>query len=336
MEALVTGGTGLLGGSIVRELVERGHQVKALARSREKATRLLADLPVDVVEGDIADVSAFGPALDGCDVVFHTAAYFREYYRPGDHWETLRRLNVDAVMELIGECERRGVPRLVHTSSSGVIGSPPGGVGDESAEPGEIAERNLYFKSKVHAERAIAEYLRDGGGVEVVIALPGWMFGPGDAAPTDSGRLVIDYCNRKLPGLIPGGGNTADARDVARGMIAAAELGGSGERYILAGDFNSIIDIAGALHDVTGVRPPRLRLPISALVAAATVSDALARITGRDPLITRSAVETMRSVHMVSADKASRELGTKFRPLRDTLRDEVAWFRANGMLAPAS
>ena len=85
---------------------------------------MLGDLSgVEVVIGDIADVPAFAPALDGCDTLFHTAAYFREYYRPGDHWATLERLNVGATMQLIQECERRGVPRMVHTSSSGVIGA---------------------------------------------------------------------------------------------------------------------------------------------------------------------------------------------------------------------
>ena len=78
------------------------------------------------------------------------------------------------------------------------------------------------------------------------------MFGPGDAAPTDSGRLVMDFCRGKLPGIMDGGGNTADARDVARGMIAVAQQGRRGERYILAGDFNSLAEVAATLEDITG------------------------------------------------------------------------------------
>src|SRR5690349_9143977 len=100
MKAFVTGSTGLLGVNLVRLLRERGHEVRALVRSPEKARRLLGDTGAQVVAGDLEDVDAFAPALGGCDVVFHTAAYFREYFGPGDHWPALERLNVHATLQL--------------------------------------------------------------------------------------------------------------------------------------------------------------------------------------------------------------------------------------------
>src|SRR5262249_15265137 len=159
----------------------------------------------------------------------HTAAFFREYYTPGDHWKTLERLNVTGTIELLEAAERAGVRKAIHTSSSGVIGpNPNGGPGDETCPPGEISQQNLYFRSKVVAEQEIATFLQRSK-LDVSLALPGWMFGPRDAAPTHSGRMVVDFCKRKLPGIVPGGATVADARDVADGMIRAAERGGRGE-----------------------------------------------------------------------------------------------------------
>jgi dihydroflavonol-4-reductase len=331
VKAFVTGSTGLLGSNLVHLLVERGHEVKALARSHEKAQRQLGHLPVEIVEGDIADVGAFADRFAGCDWLFHTAAFFREYYSPGDHWKTLERFNVRATIELLEAAERAGVKKAVHTSSSGVIGTNPhGGPGDETCPPGAVAERNLYFKSKVVAEQAIASFL-ERSQLEVSLALPGWMFGPRDAAPTHSGRMVIDFCKRKLPGVVPGGASVADARDVADGMIAAAERGRSGERYILAGDYASFGDVFAALEQITGVPAPRRRLPKWLLYVVAVASETGARVTGRDPLISRQAVRTMRE-ERITADKARRELGASFRPLVETLADEIDWFRANGFL----
>jgi nucleoside-diphosphate-sugar epimerase len=333
VKALVTGSTGLLGANLAHLLVEQGHEVEALARSREKAERQLGHLPVEIVEGDMADVSAFAGRLAGCDWVFHTAAFFREYYSPGDHWKTLERLNVTATIELLEAAERAGVSKAVHTSSSGVIGPNPSGPGDETCVPGDVAESNLYFKSKVVAEQAIASFL-ERSQLDVSLALPGWMFGPRDAAPTHSGRMVIDFCRQKLPGIVPGGANVADARDVADGMIRAAEHGRSGERYILAGDYASFDDVFSALEQVTGVPAPRRHLPKWLLYAVAVASETGSRVTGREPLISRQAVRTMRE-ERVTADKSRQELGASFRPLVETLTDEVDWFRANGYLEQA-
>jgi dihydroflavonol-4-reductase len=335
VRAFVTGSTGLLGANLVHLLVESGHEVRALARSPEKAAGQLGDLQVEVVRGDLADVGAFAEALGDCDWLFHTAAFFREYYTPGDHWATLERFNVRATIELLEAAERAGVRRAVHTSTSGTIGrNPSGGPGDEGCAPGPVAERNLYFKSKVEAERAIAAFLEGSHQLDVMLALPGWMFGPRDAAPTHSGRMVIDFCNRKLPGVLNGGASTADARDVAAGMIAAAERGRSGERYILAGEYASFAGVFAALEQATGVPAPRRRLPTPMVYGVAIFSEAVSRLTGKPPLISRQAVRTMRE-DAVSSEKAVRELGARFRPLAETLADEVAWFEAYGYLGEA-
>ena len=133
MKAFVTGSTGLLGNNLVRELLEHGFEVRAMARNRAKASKTFAGLNVEIIEGDMENVAGFAKSLEGCDVLFHTAAFFREYYEPGDHWPMLKRINVDATIQLLEAAERAGVKRAVHTSSSGTIGMKPNGAyGDES------------------------------------------------------------------------------------------------------------------------------------------------------------------------------------------------------------
>lgn len=330
MRAFVTGATGLLGGNLVRLLAQQGHSVTALVRSRQKATATLGGLDVTYVEGDLRSVAGYAAALEGHDTLFHTAAYFREYYTVGDHWQTLKETNVDATVALLEEAERRGVRRAVHTSSSGVIARRPGGGLSDETDLAELGERdNLYFRSKVLAERAVLDLLSRSR-LHVSLVLPGWMWGPGDAAPTSSGQIVLDFLNRSLPGIFPGGGAPVDVRDVAQAMIAAAERGRSGERYIVGGDrYVTMSEIFRTLEEVSGVPSPRLPVPAPAALVYGWASEQYSRITGRPALATLAGVKTLLERHDTSSAKAVRELGATFRPLRETLRDEVAWFRAN-------
>src|SRR5258708_24023837 len=130
--AFVTGATGLLGNNLVRLLVSRGVHLKALVRSREKAEKQFADLPVEFVVGDMTNVSGFASQLAGTDVVFHTAAYFRESFKGSKHWKQLHKTNVRGTAELLSHAYRAGVRRLVHTSSVAVLNGAPGQLIDET------------------------------------------------------------------------------------------------------------------------------------------------------------------------------------------------------------
>ncbi|MDX1994611.1 MAG: SDR family oxidoreductase [bacterium] len=327
MKAFVTGSTGLLGSNLVQLLVEQGHEVKALARSREKAQRVLGNLPVEIVVGDMDNIPAFASAMAGVDVVFHAAAYFREYYQPGDHWKTLEAINIKGTVEILKQAEKHGVKKVIYVSSSGVIGPRSDGqLSDESTPPGELAHNNLYFRSKVVAEEAVYEFLKTSS-LPVVLILPGWMFGPGDTGPTSAGQIVLDLMDRKLPGIPPGGNTVADARDVAQGMINAVERGRSGERYIIGGRYYDMGTIAKTVEKVSGVPAPKFHFPYPILLAFARLSETMARLRGTETLITVEGVKTLADPIKVSSAKAERELGVTFRPLEDTLRDEVAWFR---------
>lgn len=329
MQMFVTGATGLLGSNLVRQLIAEGHRVTALVRSRERAARIFAGLDVRFVEGDLDHVAAFAPAIAGHDVVFHAAAYFREYYQPGDHWPTLKARNVDATMAILRAAEAHGVQKVIYASSSGILGARGDGrPADESTPPDELVYNNLYFRSKLVAEEQIADFLTSSR-LPVVLILPGWMFGPGDSAPTSSGQIVLDFLNRRLPMNIPGYGTPVDARDVANAMIRAVERGRSGERYIVGGDvavpFGELMRL---LERESGVPAPRFSAPFWFLLGYAWASETYGRLTGRPVLTTLDAIRTLRDPRPLASAKAIRELGATFRPLEETLRDEIAWFRA--------
>lgn len=329
MNAFVTGATGLLGGNLVRLLVAQGHTVKALVRNPEKALKLFGNMQgVTFIQGDMEDVSAFAESLKGSDILFHTAAYFREYYRAGeDHWGKLERINITGTQQLLEAAERAGVRKTIYVSSSGVIGSRPDGQpGDESTPPDAFSISNLYFRSKVIAEERVAEFVRTHS-MPVVLILPTWMYGPYDAAPTGAGQLIQNFLRGNLVAAFPGGSMVVDARDVAQAMITAVECGKNGERYIIGGEFKTIAEIAALLSQATGIPGPRLTLPRPAALALGWVNERVARLTGAEPLITVEAVRTIGSNVFVRSDRAIRELNARFRPFNETIRDSVAWLR---------
>lgn len=331
MKAFVTGSTGLLGNNLVRLLIEQGHQVKALVRSPQKALKTFDDLPVTLVEGDMLHVADFASELKGCDVLFHCAGYFREYYQPGDHWQKLEAINIKGTVQLLEAAEQQGVGKAIYVSSSGVIGKNKNDkLSDETTPPNGVSYSNLYFKSKVLAEEAVYEFLQHHS-LPVVFILPGWMFGPRDYAPTDSGRLVIDFLQRKLPVILPGGSAIVDVRDVAQAMINACDKGKSGDRYLVAGYNLTLKTVVQTLSQVTGIPAPKISIPYKVLIFLAFLSESYGRLTGQPILLSRSGLKVIQANIGISSEKAIKELGANFRPFSETLRDEVAWFQMKGI-----
>lgn len=332
MRAFVTGATGLLGSNLVRALLDQGHQVRGLVRSKEKAQRVFPGGGVELVTGDMNNVPGFAASLAGCDVLFHTAAYFREYYQPGDHKASLEKINVQGTVDLLIAAEKQGVQKAVHISSAGTIGKKPdGSPGDESTLPDDLATSNLYFASKIDSELAIKRFLKERK-LPVVMILPSWMWGPGDSAPTAAGKFVLDFLNKKIPGVVDGGCSMVDARDVAAATIHAAERGKSGERYIVGGNYFELAQVLATLERVTGVAAPTRKIPYGLSIAVGAASQTWARITGTPSLITIAGLRIMHARVAVDSSKAIRELGASFRPFDETVRDEVAWFREHGYL----
>ncbi|NHZ32580.1 SDR family oxidoreductase [Massilia rubra] len=331
--AFVTGATGLLGNNLVRELIGRGVSVKALVRSLEKGRQQFGELEgIELVLGDMADVPAFADKLRGCDVVFHTAAFFRDNYKGGSHWQELKRINVDGTRSLIEHAYGGGARRFVQTSSIAVLNGEPGAPIDESCLR-ELDDADDYYRSKILADQAVLDFLESHPEMHASLVLPGWMWGPADIGPTSSGQFVNDVVLGKLPGLVPGSFSVVDARDVAQAHIAAALHGQRGGRYLAAGRHMTMRQLVPMLGKIAGVKTPERNLPLPLLYALAAVQELYARITGKPVLLSLATVRLMvkeagRS-HFNHA-KSERELALKFRPLEQTMADTVAWYRSHG------
>lgn len=330
MKAFVTGSTGLLGNNLVRALIDQGHEVLGLTRSREKFETMLGDTTAEPIVGDIQAIDAFAERLEGCDVVFHTAAYFREYYGKGDHVPQLERINVRATLELMYAADARGIPVFMHTSSSGTIGQGPNGEpGNEDTPASGKSLRNLYFRSKVEGDAKIRAY-RPSHGMRVVQILPGWMWGPGDAGPTGAGQVVLDFLAGKFPAVPDGGSSVADARDVAAAMVAAVDQP-HGERFIVGGTYHSLRELVDLVAEFSGRRSPRANLPGWFAIGYAHLAEAWATLTGGRAAANLEGVRTMALKHRVDSSKAEETLGVEFRPIEETVRDVLRWYQSHGM-----
>jgi dihydroflavonol-4-reductase len=179
----------------------------------------------------------------------------------------------------------------------------------------------------VLGEQAITQFLETHT-LDVVLILPGWIVGLGDGAPTTSGQIVLDLLDRKLPAIPPGGSAIVDVRDVAQAMVNAVTRGRRGERYIVSGRYASLADVAQTVERVAGVPAPKVRLPFVVALTCAWVAQTYAQLTGTPTVVTVNGIRSMHDHIDLWSAKAERELGATFRPLENTLRDEVAWFRA--------
>jgi dihydroflavonol-4-reductase len=336
--AVVTGATGLLGSSIVRELLGHGGEVVGVVRDPQRARRLLPTGDgLRLVAGDVLDVDSFRRELRGADAVFHTAAYFREYYQPAPDLALLQRTNVTAVEDLLRASADAGVPVVVHTSSIGTLGSTlAGSAADEDTPSPRHARRNHYQASKAQSEEVVRRFC-EGTALRVPMVLPGWMWGPGDAGPTSAGRLFLAIAHRELRAVPRAGNHVVDARDVAAACVRAAVDGQSARRYIVAGRWHGLPELCTGVARAVGVRPPRTVPPRVAL-AAATVLETYARLRRQPATATRAGVRVLLEGdrRRISSQRAERELGVSFRPLEQTLADEAAWYRERGVLPAES
>jgi len=291
--AFVTGATGLLGNNLCRALAAQGVAVKALVRSPEKGRRQLGDLSgVELIVGDMENVAGFAPALADVDVLFHTAAFFRDGYKGGRHWEELKRINVEGTRELMQAAYNRGVRRMIHTSSIAVLNGKRGVLIDERNERDET-DADDYYRSKILSDRVVHAFLEAHPDFSATMVLPGWMWGPGDIGPTSAGQLALDAVLGKLPGLVPGSFSVVDARDVAAAQIAAVDRGKRGERYLAAGRHMTMAELIPLIGRIAGVKTPSRTIPLPLLYVLAGAQEVYAKATGKPILVSMATVSIM-------------------------------------------
>ena len=319
---LVTGATGHIGNVVVRQLLEKGEQVRALILHGEDLTPLKG-LNVETVVGDVLDLESLQSALDGVQRVFHLAGIVS--IMPGRN-ELVRRVNVDGTLNVIKAAIQAGVRRLVYTSSIHAIVRAPHGVKiDESLPFDPHNTVGEYDRSKAEATLAVQEAIR--GGLNAVIVCPTGVIGPYDYRTSEMGSLISDCAELKPQLYVDGTYDFVDVRDVAEGIILAGEKGQNGESYILSGECISVRYLLETIREVTGKGFFVLKIPFRLARFIAQYMPAYYRLTRSKPRLTPYSLETLRSNADISHAKAERDLGYHPRPLRQALADTIQWFR---------
>ena len=322
---LVTGGTGFIGSHIVRALLDRGRRVRCLVRPNSVRTNL-DGLSIEIVEGDLTDAASLRELVHGGKTLYHCAADYRLWAR--DPREIFRS-NVEGTRNILELADEAGVERIVYTSSVAAIGlMADGSPADEQTRMREKDLIGPYKRSKYDAEGVARELAYRGA--PVVIVNPSTPVGERDLKPTPTGRIILDFLNRKMPAYVDTGMNLIDVRDVAAGHLLAAERGRSGERYILGNRNVSLKELFDILADITGIPAPRLKVPHWVPMAYAAVGTAVAKLTRRAPRVPLDSVRMSRHTMYYDASKAVRELGLPQTPIEEALARAVAWFRENG------
>ena len=332
MKCFVTGASGFIGSNLVQELIARGHRVKALLRPGTDE-RGLQGLHYQKVTGDILDRQLLQREMEGSEWCFHVAASYQLWMR---NYAPMYEINVEGTRNVLEAAGKVGCRKIVYTSTVGCIGVPKPVNGQltpatESERLSEDQLSNDYKRSKFRAEGIAFDLFRKTG-LPVVIVNPSAPIGPGAVKPTPTGKIIVDYLNRRLPAYLETGLNWVHVRDVAVGHILAAEKGRLGERYILgnkAGNWTMLQTLAG-LEKITGIPAPKTKIPYWLAVRAAEISEYLAFFTGKPPRAPMAGVRMAKHKMWFDPSKAIWELGLPQTPPEQAFADAVAWFRASG------
>jgi dihydroflavonol-4-reductase len=328
---LVTGASGFIGSAVTRALLNRGANVVALLQPG--VTHSGVDgLEVERVVADLRNGSAVLAAAKGCRVVFHVAALYRFWARdPADFYD----VNVGGSINVIDATRSAGVERLVYTSTVGTIGlsgTERGRPADESVWAQIDHLFGLYKQSKYVAEH---EVLRAGAqGLPVVLVQPTLPLGPGDRAPTPTGKTILDFLNGHIPGWFDTSLNVVDVDDVAAGHLLAAERGAQGRSYVLGGENLELRQILDVLAAATSLPRATIRVPRRVALAAAHTSGLVeGRLLHREPSVPLEGAR-MAATRMIFSDARARaELGYRSRPAVEAILRSARWYADNGYVS---
>ena len=319
---LVTGGSGVVGGAIVRRLVGDGRAVRALARSDEAAETVRA-LGAEPVRGDVLEVESLLPAVDGCEVVFHAAGVNRFCEKSS---APMRRVNVGGSVNMAQAAAMKGVRRMVYTSSAVTLGEAQGAVGhEESRHRGSYL--SSYERSKYDAEQSVLA-LTAVVPLQIVSINPSSVQGPGRTSGT--GQLLVAYLTGRLKYWVDTTVSLVDIDDCAEGHVLAETAGMSGSRYVLNGgslDTAALLEVMSRI--APGVKPPKV-LPRVAARAAVSAAVASSRLKGRTPEVCGESLRTLLHGHRYDGSRATRDLGLTYRPVEETLRRTAEWLVESG------
>jgi dihydroflavonol-4-reductase len=330
MKVFLTGATGFVGSHVARAYAAAGAELRLLTRKSSKLAAI-EGITAEVVVGDLRQVESLRTALRGCDALVHVAADYRLWVRnPAEMYAA----NVDGTRELLKLAREEGVGKVVYTSSVATMGFKADGTIVDEATPVSLDDMiGPYKRSKFMAEQEAIKAAR--AGQHVMILNPTTPIGAGDAKPTPTGRIFVDFLNRKFPAYVDTGLNLVDVSEIARMNVVALERGTPGERYILGGENVSLKQILDRMAVMTGLPSPTMKVPHAVALAFAYFDENFTgKLLGKEPRATVEEVRMSRKMMFASSAKAERELGFRVLPVDAAMRSSIEWFLANGYAPP--
>jgi dihydroflavonol-4-reductase len=328
MTVFVTGASGHLGYTLVRRLLDDGRHVRTLDRYR---TAYLANLPIEFVAGDLGNAASLDRAFDGVEVVYHTAGLITLDHKA---WPALRAINVEGTRNIVSLCQSHHVRRLIHVSSLEVFQTNPLTQPLDETRPLIATDYPLpYPRSKVQGQLIVQQAVANG--LDAVILFPSAMIGPNDYKLSATNAAVLQLARGNLPGLVNGGYDWVDVRDVAAGAVRAEQVAAAGATYILSNQWAPLHTIAKLVEAAGGARSPRITFPAWLAYLGIGPLRLIAAWTGQPSLYTRQSLSaTLHGHHHIVHQHATIDLGYQPRPLAESIADTVRWLEAIGKFTP--
>lgn len=329
MKVLITGGTGLIGSSVIREALAEGYEVRALKRP-DSDLRNLNGLDIEYVDGDLLDRDSLEHALKGCQKLYQIAALYRHWHPKGGDF--IRRTNIEGTTNILECALKHDLEKVIYTSSISSVGFYPDRLSTEEDFPKEEdCRRQPYRDSKFRSEKIAFEYADK---MPITIVNPASPIGVRDNVPTPTGRTILDFLNGKMVAYVDVGMNFIDVEDLAQGYIQSDKKGKNGERYIL-GNYNTFLkDFFENIADLTGLKAPSTKVPKPIVRVMAEISEVIANITKKPPV---AAVEQALHTHyneFVDCSKAVNELGLPQNDIRIAIYKAVKYYLELGSVLP--
>jgi dihydroflavonol-4-reductase len=320
VKVFVTGGTGFIGGVIVRQLRDRGDDVVCLARNPEKG-KAVAALGCELVAGDLSDEAALRSGMEGCDAVIHAAAMY-EVGIPAKQRPAMYEANVTGTERVMEAALAAKIPRIVYVSTCGVFGNTHGKVVDETYEHPEGSFTSYYEETKLEAHKIVKRMIAERD-LPAIIVQPGGVYGPDDTSQVAdlleeffAGKLVL----MPFPKL---GICMSHVEDIAAGVVLALDKGKLGEIYVISGPATTMRGAIEAVAKASGRKAPKRDLPTPLMKALIPIGPLVGKMMGQPPNLRELISSADGATFWASYEKAERELGYSPRGLDEGLRQTL-------------
>lgn len=320
MKVFVTGGTGFIGGEVVRQLRARGDDVVCLARSPEKAARVV-ELGCQVVSGDLGDEAAIRQGMEGCDAVVHAAAIY-EVGIPAKQRPAMYDANVRGTERVLRAALEAKIPKVVYVSTVGAFGNTHREVVDETYEHPGKEFTSYYEETKLEAHR-IAKRMIVEENLPCTIVQPGGVYGPDDTSQIAD--LLEQFFAGRMP-LLPFpelGICLTHVEDIAAGILLALDKAAAGETYVLSGPVTTMRDAIETVAGLSDRKAPKHAMPVPLMKAMTPIGPLVGKLMGQPPNLRELISSADGVTFWASHEKATRELGYSPRGMEEGLRQTL-------------